>query len=292
MFGMGDSGLKSVALVVNRYIPRDKVEPVVRRILNWLQARGASACILDADYRPDGCPECPENVLDEVDYAFALGGDGTVLSTARIVAPYGIPILGVRLGQLGFLSEVEPQDLEFALEKLEQGMYFLEKRSMLEAAIVRSGQAIFSGICLNEVVISKGVLLRPIELSLVINGEHVTSYFGDGLIVSTPTGSTAYSLSAGGPLLAPDLNGTVITPLCAHNLFARPLVVDSDKQISVLVMRTEKGAVAVLDGQESWALEQGDEVVVQTASDVASLVRFTTWSFYDVLRQKLDTRDA
>lgn len=284
--------MKLVVLVVNRYIPRDKVEPVVRRILKWLQARDASACLLDADFEPGGCPVCPENVLNEADYAFALGGDGTVLSTARMVAPYGIPILGVRLGQLGFLSEVEPQDLEFALDKLEQGMYFLEKRSMLEAAVVRAGEAVHSGICLNDVVISKGVLLRPIELSLVINGEHVTSYFGDGLIVSTPTGSTAYSLSAGGPLLAPDLNGTVITPLCAHNLFARPLVVDRDKQISVRIMRTETGTMAILDGQESWALEQGDEIVIQTAPDVVSLIRFTTWSFYHVLRQKLDTRDA
>lgn len=284
--------MKSVALVVNRYISRDRVEPVVQRILRWLDARSISACILDTDYQPGGCPVCPTNALDGVDCAFALGGDGTVLSTARMVAPRGIPILGVRLGRLGFLSEIDPQDLEFALEKLEQGMFFLEKRSMLAPSVVRAGGTVHTGICLNEVVISRGGLLRPVELSLVINREHVASYFGDGVIVSTPTGSTAYSFSAGGPLLAPDLNGTVVTPLCAHNLFARPLVVGCDKQISIRVLRGGTGMMAVLDGQKSWALRQGDEVMVQTAPHMASLVRFTTWSFYHVLRQKLDARDA
>lgn len=278
--------------MVNRYISRDKVEPVVRGIMKWLHERGVEVCILDTGHQPGDYPACAGNMLDEVDYAFALGGDGTVLSTARMVAPHGIPVLGVRLGHLGFLSEVDPQDLGFALEKLEQGMYFLEKRSMLEVAAVRAGKALHRGACLNEVVVSKGVLLRPIELSLVINGEHVASYFGDGLIVSTPTGSTAYSFSAGGPLLAPDLNGTVVTPLCAHNLFARPLVVDSDKQVSVRVLHGPTGVVAVLDGQYSWDLEQGDEVVVQAAPYQVSLIRFTTWSFYHVLRQKLDARDA
>ncbi len=284
--------MKSVALVVNRHISRGLVEPVVKCILKWLEVRDASACILDATHTTGECPICPENVLDNVDFALALGGDGTVLSTARMVAPAGVPILGVRLGQLGFLSEIEPHDLELALEKLERGKYFLEERRMLEATVMHAGQMVYSGICLNDVVVSKGVLLRPVEIGLDIDDERVTAYYGDGLIVSTPTGSTAYSLSAGGPLLAPDVNGVVITPLCAHNLFARPLVVGLDDLIRVHLLKSQKGTMCILDGQESHSLDEGDEILIQASPDVARLVRFTRWSFFHVLREKLGTRDA
>jgi NAD+ kinase len=284
--------LKSVALMVNRHIAGEQVKPVVKRILKWLEMRGASACILDASHCAGECPVCPENVLENVELAMALGGDGTVLSTARMVAPAGVPILGVRLGQLGFLSEIEPANLETALERLERGTYFLEERRMLEATVMREGQVVYSGICLNDVVVSKGVLLRPVEIGLGIDDERVTAYYGDGLIVSTPTGSTAYSLSAGGPLLAPDVNAVVITPLCAHNLFARPIVVGLDDIIRVVLIKSQKGTMCILDGQESYLLDEGDEILIQASPDVARLVRFTRWSFFHVLREKLGTRDA
>lgn len=281
--------MKTIGMVLNRQ--KYTVAPIIDKICTWLKERQVDILLSD---------ECAEilqfpgtnhplpTLAKQCDCLMVWGGDGTILNTARTAAPLGTPIYGVNAGRLGFLTEVDIPDLLAGLEKLIAGDYTVEQRMMVEAKVYRRGNIIetFSG--LNDAVVSKGSFARMIWLEISVNGELVNSYPADGVIIASPTGSTAYSLSAGGPLVGPDLDLMIVTPICPHTLSARPLVVAPDKVVSV-VAETNRGSIMLtMDGQYGINLEDNDKVQVQRAPYSAKFIRTQHHSFYAVLREKLE----
>jgi len=226
------------------------------------------------------------------DMVLVLGGDGTMLNAARLVEERNVPILGVNMGGLGFLTEVSVEHLYPTLEKVFAQDYVLEERLMLRARIHRHGEHVAQATVLNDVVVSKGTLARMIEIQISIDGEFVTNLRGDGLIVSTPTGSTAYSLSAGGPIIAPSVQALMLTPICPHTLTHRPLLVPSGVAVEVTLTSKDEGAMATFDGQVGVAITQGDTVTVRASDHRTQLIRFPDRTYYDVLRRKLKWGDG
>lgn len=230
--------------------------------------------------------------LRDADLAIALGGDGTMLRVAREVAPRGIPLLGVNIGTLGFLSATEAGDLKRCLDAVLAGRFAVEERSMLSAEVLRGGRLLFgTELALNEVVIRCGEQARAITLSTRSGERFVADYFGDGLIVATPTGSTAYSLAASGPIIDPSLDVTLVAPICPHTLTQRPLIVPAHLPLTIRLGRRradEVPAVLVsLDGRPGCELKIGDEVRVRRAETPLRLLLPPGRSFFEVLRRKL-----
>ena len=216
-----------------------------------------------------------------------LGGDGTTLSAARLAAPFGVPIFGVNLGRVGFLSETTLEAWQEDLQLVLNGDYWLERRLMLEAGIWRDGRQLDKMAALNDVVVSRGTQVRVVRFHLFVDGVRVTTYTADGLVIATPTGSTAYSMAAGGPLLPPQLQNFLVLPVAPHLSFERPVVLYQDAVVKVQV-ETEHGAVATADGQEAVSLQNGDEVVIAKHSYDSLFARVRqSGYFYHRLMQRL-----
>ncbi|MDH5625674.1 MAG: NAD(+)/NADH kinase, partial [Nitrospira sp.] len=228
----------------------------------------------------------------KADVLLILGGDGTILHAARLAAERSIPILGVNMGGLGFLTEVRLDDLYASLDRVFANDFVLDERLMLQIHVHRHGETVARGIVLNDVVISKGTLARMIELKIAIQGQFVTNLRADGLIVGTPTGSTAYSLSAGGPIINPAVQSLILTPISPHTLTHRPLIVPGNVEIEVTLTSRDDGAMATLDGQVGIAMTQGDTVVIQASEHRTKLIRFPESHYYEVLREKLKWGDG
>lgn len=222
--------------------------------------------------------------------ALVLGGDGTLLSAARAVSNSGTLILGVNLGTLGFLTEVPLCNLYTALEAIEQGHYVVDSRSMLTCSLVRNGSNLATHAALNDLVVSKSAISRLNHFELYVDAEFVSSYKADGLIIATPTGSTAYSLGAGGPILKPDVQAFVITPVSPHGLTHRPVVVRDTVQIEIRVKTGQEEAYLSLDGQVGMPILDGDLVRCVKAEYPAKLLRFQK-TFFEVLSTKLKWGD-
>jgi len=218
--------------------------------------------------------------------ALVLGGDGTLLSAARAVAKAGTLILGVNLGTLGFMTELPLAELYPALDAIEKGHYIVDNRSMLSCSLVRSGRIVATHTALNELVVSKSAIARLNHFELFVDSEFVSSYKADGLIVSTPTGSTAYSLGAGGPILEPDVDAFVITPVSPHGLTHRPVVVRDTVEIEIQVKTGQEEGYLSLDGQVGMPVRDGDIVRCVKAEHPARLLRFQK-TFFEVLATKL-----
>lgn len=260
---------------------------LLKKITTWCRQRGIGTCVLGG---AAGGPGGADSDLAGVDYVIALGGDGTILYSARLASPHGVPVVGVNLGQLGFLSELNPSNLFHGLELLERKAFSVELRLMLEVVTWRGASELYRGTALNDAVIGRSSRGRPLNLSVAVNGSHVANFIGDGLVLATPTGSTAYSLSAGGPILAPDLDALLLTPLCPHSLVTRSWVVGGSSRIAVTLLATADGGSLVLDGQEDYALLPGDKVEAHKAPYPARLVRFDGWDFFRVFREKMAYR--
>lgn len=216
-----------------------------------------------------------------------LGGDGTLLAAARIFATAGTPILSVNLGFLGFLTEVRLADLYATLENWCDGCHSVDERAMLHAALWRNGAEQSSYDALNEIVVSKGDIARMGDFAVELDGKSVARFRADGVIVSTPTGSTAYTLAANGPILTPDVDAMVVTPICPHLLTLRPIVVRGDASLTVRVEGIPNVALLTVDGQQGFELQRGDEVRCCRSSHTVKLVRLGESGFFDVLRSKL-----
>ena len=222
-----------------------------------------------------------------VQLIFVIGGDGTLLGIARQFAPYDIPILGINVGYLGFLSEAEPEDLSSAVDRLLAGDYDIEKRLMLKAELIREGKVLKKGIALNDVGIAKGSFSRMVDATVYMDGMFVGKYSGDGVIVSTPTGSTAYSLSCGGPIVSPDIQTILLTPICPHTLTSRPMVLPAKSVLEVKVSAHHTEMGMTIDGQMGYDLQSGDIVRVQRSHHRTLLVKWKERSFFEVVRKKL-----
>lgn len=239
-------------------------------------------------------------LIRRADVLVAFGGDGTILRLAREIAGAPIPILGVNLGGLGFLTAVPTEELPAAIEAVLGGQYGISERAMLEARILRGGKIVWRRLALNDVVLARGAVSRIVRVEVRVDGEMLGDYLCDGMIFSTATGSTAYSLSAGGPIVSPHARVILITPICPHAISNRPVIVSAQHEIAARLSheghKAARGRAAQLivtvDGQEQIVLGRGGEVRVRKASKPVRLVTLRGRSFYDVLRQKLHWRGA
>ena len=257
---------------------------------------GRARLLLDesfADFDVPFVEYCAKNeALRECDSVFALGGDGTLLGVAHDVLSTGQPILGFNLGRLGFLAEVEQKEVENNLNKFFDGDYVVENRMMLRAKLEdKSGvERIYDS--LNDIVISRGATSRLLDINLYVNSEFVDDYKADGMIVSTPTGSTAYSMSAGGPIVDPSMDSMLITPICPHKLYSRAVLVPADKTVSATLDENGvSGAIVSADGREETPFTADSKLTITRSPHVTRLVRVNGSRFYSVLRKKLAGKD-
>jgi NAD+ kinase len=269
---------------------RADAREVVERLLAWCAERGLQPVL-----EKETAGLCPDSqaatarkpdLPGQVDLLLVLGGDGTLLSMARLVGDLSVPILGVNLGGLGFLTALTKEELFPALEAFLAGGLVIEERVMLAAQVWRHGERLSEYVALNDVVITKSAMSRIINLAVSVDGQFATAYRADGLIISTPTGSTAYCLSAGGPIVFPTMPAVVLTPICSHTLTNRPIVLPADQRIEV-TLQSDQDVMLTLDGQVGFALKEADVVAVHQAAARIRLLRFPQKHFFSVLRTKL-----
>jgi NAD+ kinase len=279
--------MKSAAIISKPAKP--ELASILPELLGWFHKHGYKLYLDEETARyVEGEEVVPRSQLGEKkpDFALVLGGDGTLLSAARAVAHEGVPILAVNLGSLGFLTEVPLSEMYATLDAVDRGLCPVEERSILDCTAYRDNQAVAHHFALNDVVINKSAISRLVDFDLLIDGLFVFSYKADGVIIATPTGSTAYSLAAGGPVLMPSVQSFVVTPVCPHALTLRPLVVRDNAQIEIRVETAAEEAFLSIDGQVGMPVRQGDLVVCQRAAHTVKLMRVRR-TFFDVLRNKL-----
>jgi NAD+ kinase len=259
------------------------------KLVQLFQDRGIDLVLESEIAQKLGYPQLGQaepGLWDVVELVLVLGGDGSMLNAARRIYPRQIPLLGVNLGHLGFLTRIESHKLEEAFEQLFNGHYQLEERSMLQAEVVRDQLSIQTLVGLNDLVVAKSAFAR-IRLETWIDEEYFTTYPGDGLIIATATGSTAYSLSAGGPILDPRLEAILLTPICAHALYARPMVLSPKARVKVVVEANHTNISLTVDGQAGLALQPGDEIHFKKASGITRLLKFNGQGLFAVLKSRL-----
>jgi NAD+ kinase len=278
--------MKNIAIFAKVHDPR--CQDVALQLIAWLRGRGLIPLVeahlaRHIDFRETVITDIPDNT----DLVVVLGGDGTLISVARLIGDREVPILGVNLGSLGFLTEITLDELCSSVDRYLSGDYRISERMMLHVAVVRNGLVIEEKRVLNDVVINKGALARIIDLETTINGNYLTTYKGDGLIISTPTGSTGYSLSANGPILYPELECFAITPICPHTLTNRPIVVASDSLITINLKCINEDVFLTLDGQVGVELKCGDEIRIGKAQKRTRLIISSSRDYFEILRTKL-----
>ncbi len=287
---MDDTEFHKVGLIAKRGDPL--VGETVERLALYLSDRNCSV-LLDqssADVCPNlGLPTVDKKSLAEAcDLAIIVGGDGTFLNAARALAGGDIRLLGVNMGRLGFLADISPAQMNEALERILAGDFVEEARFLLEAQVVRNGASVVQAVALNDVVAHKWHIARLLQFETFIDSQLVNSQRSDGLIVSTPTGSTAYALSSGGPILHPSLDALVLVPICPHTLGARPIVVDGSSQVEIVLTSGEQPeAQLTCDGQTTMALADGDRILISKRSKPLYLVHPPGHDYYATLRAKL-----
>lgn len=267
-----------------------RMETSVRGLAEFLRARGHDVLVACQTAEHFGISDCTTlNLRDlaiESDVVVVLGGDGTMLSIARELAPRGVPLIGVNQGRLGFLTDITVENMFDAIVEIFSGQYVAEERILLNGQVRRDGERVFEATAFNDVVVGKGGSGRLIDLEIAINSEFVYSQRADGLVVTSPTGTTAYALSAGGPIVHPTLEAVALVPICPHTLSARPIVVSSHSRIEIHLTHCDDARVH-FDGQHYFDLAAGDHVWITRAGRPVTLLHPHAYSYYDTLRQKL-----
>jgi len=283
--------MKNVILTPNPY--RDKNFQTVREAMRILKNVGIQPRVC-LPFEVDRSFELPKDIrfsrldreLSNADMVICFGGDGTILHTAKAATRRGIPILGVNIGTMGFMAELESSEMN-KLEKLASGEFTLDSRMMLDVTVQRDRDIIYHDICLNDVAITKGTVARIVHLEVKCDGVRAMECGGDGVLIATPTGSTAYSLSAGGPIVEPDARNILITPICAHDMISRSIVVSDRRTVSVqMVQNARRNAFLSVDGGKALRLNTGDIAIIKKSNMETKLVRLNERSFYDVLNNK------
>jgi len=291
---MVETAIRRVGIVVKPQ--QSEAMRTMCRLVKWLAERDISAvaCPGVDHERIEAETKCRIETLDReemaarVDLIVVLGGDGTMIATARALREREIPVLGINHGHLGYLAEFHADEMIAALESILSGDYRIDRRVMLDAELRRDDVVLAQGRVLNDVVIGSAALLaRIIEIEVLMNNQLVGQIRGDGLIVSTPTGSTAYNLSAGGPVIYPSMNAVVITPICPHTLSNRPILVPDDAEIEIRLIAPQEEAALTLDGQIGFPLQTGDRVRVRKSGTTFNIVQPPDRNYFDVLRDKL-----
>ncbi|MDZ7700016.1 MAG: NAD(+)/NADH kinase [Deltaproteobacteria bacterium] len=278
----------SVGIIYKHHYDPAKIE--AEKLEKWFREKGFAVHLEEmgpADPSDGDYEEC-SSIPKTVDWVIVLGGDGTLLGAARRVGRYGVPILGVNLGGLGFLTGIPLDRLYPVVETMIHGGLQVEKRRMLEARVLRNQEPVIRFQVLNDVVINKSTLARIIDLDVTIDGEFLTTFRADGLIIATPTGSTAYNLAAGGPILYPTIETFILTPICPFTLSNRPLIVPDSATIGITMGGEREDTVTLtFDGQVGFELEAGDVVIIQKSNEIIKLLRPDDQSYFKILRAKL-----
>jgi NAD+ kinase len=261
---------------------------IITELAPWLKNKGHEVYVASENatvMNIEGTPRSQMSAL--VDMVIVLGGDGTMIGVARLVAEKGIPILGVNIGGLGFLTAVSRDELYEVLDRVLVDDCHIEERIMLNACVLRHSECIAEYIVMNDVVVNKGALARIIDLETYVNSAYISTFKADGLIVSTPTGSTAYALSAGGPILYPTLNSIVLAPICPHTLTNRPIVLPDDVKIEIMLRSLNEDVFLTLDGQMGFSLRQNDIIEVKKSQYRARLYIPCERDYFEIIRTKL-----
>lgn len=280
--------MKKIALVCKP--AKQELEKLLPEFAAWLEKRGYEI-VADPD-AAKFAPKYPAVPRTEIashqpDLVIVMGGDGTLLAAARSVAKDKIPILAVNLGSLGFLTEVPVSELYATFEAVEQNKVTRETRSTLQCCVMRKGQCVEEYLALNDAVLTKGSIARMTEVDVSVDGQFVVNLKADGVIISTPTGSTAYSLAAGGPILEPSVEALIVTPVSPHSLTQRPLVVRDSAEISLTVLGAPDEVFLTVDGQVGMPVLEGDKIVCKKSAHQVQLLRLSKRTFFEVLRTKL-----
>ena len=279
--------MKTAGIIAKRNKP--EALSLSREIREWLDKRGIKTLVDRAVAKSVGCPNSVEikEIPSQAELLIVLGGDGTLLSVARLKGVEAIPVLGINLGGLGFLTETFKEETFKVLERVVEGDFETEKRLMLNATVYRREKIIGESKVLNDIVINKGALARIIDLETYIDGIYLTTFKADGLILSTPTGSTAYSLAAGGPVLYPSLGAIVVNPICPHTLTNRPIVLSDSVSVRVILKTSKQDVHLTLDGQVGMPLKGDDVIEAQKAGSYIHLVKSPYKTYFELLRTKL-----
>jgi NAD+ kinase len=283
--------IKKISIIAN--VEKEKIADHVRSLQKWLKDKGVRVFLEEEIARVaslDGGLKINE-LAQKSQLIVVLGGDGTMLRAARLMAGHKIPILGINMGSFGYLTEVNLNEIHPALELIIQGKFETERRMMLDVSIKHGKNIANVGSVLNDVVINRGSLSRMNELDMEVNGKYLTTFKGDGLIVSTPTGSTAYSLAAGGPIVFPGKDLMIVNPICPHTLTNRPIIFSEESSLKVTLWSKDKGAMLTLDGQKAYKIVSGDVVTVKRSRHATMLVLSPYRSYGEILRSKLGWGD-
>ncbi|HJQ25628.1 MAG TPA: NAD(+)/NADH kinase [Blastocatellia bacterium] len=264
---------------------------VAARIAHWAAEHDINLFVNDrvkeADLPPGTFSASAREVADHCDVLVALGGDGTMIATARLVSGRGTPVLGVNLGTLGYLTEFTVDEVLPALEYVVRGDYEIDRRLMLEWRVLRDGDQVGAGTALNDVVVNKSALARIIDIDFTVGGQYVTTFRADGLILSTPTGTTAYNLSAGGPIIVPGVEAIAIAPICPHTLTNRPLVLPHYAEIRLRIHTREQEVMLTSDGQTGMPLMADDRVELRKSARTFNTIAAKDRDYFEILRSKL-----
>jgi NAD+ kinase len=275
-------------------IIKDENLKLTKKIIEWLRSKEYNVYVtkkVGNKYDLEQFAHEKDKIFSVADCAIVLGGDGTILYTARELAKYKLPILGVNLGNFGFLAEVEEKEALETLEKIGNGEYNVESRMMLETSVNKGDRVTECGLALNDIVITRTSISRMVGYSIYVNGDLVNNYAADGVIISTPTGSTAYNLSAGGPLIAPNNEILVITPICPHTLSARSIVLSGKDEVSITFEHNrtswDHDLMITIDGQKGMKINNNTCITIRKSKYETRLVKLKDKDFYSLLRKKL-----
>jgi NAD+ kinase len=280
--------ITDIGLILNT--DKEKSFKVAADVMEWLNERNITVRVEKMAAEKMGLKKenssFPE-MKSSVDLVILFGGDGTFLYTAQHFIGTEIPILGVNLGRLGFLTEIEIEELYQRLSKIIKGDFSIKKRMLLQSQVKRCSQLVHKSFALNDVVVNRGANSRMINIKLYINEEFVNSYRADGLIMATPTGSTAYNLSAGGPIVNPQIRAIIITPICPHTLYVRPMVISENEKLKIVITGKNNVMKITTDGNKTYDLNDEDHIYISAAKNSISMVNFADKTFYNILHEKM-----
>lgn len=278
--------MKNFYIITN--YAKDENKKITKQITSCLESYGKNCILCEKNEREE---VIPGTIPDDIDCALVIGGDGTFIQASRLLFGHDVPMLGINMGTLGYLTEVEVHNVEDAIAQLMRGDYTIEKRMMLYGSITRTNGEKTADVALNDIVLNRGGLMKILHFNLLVNGQLLTSYQADGLIVSTPTGSTAYNLSAGGPIVEPTASLMVITPICSHALNSRSIVFSDEDEIVIEIGARREGqieeAVINFDGADFIPLQTGDKVMIKKAWETAQIIKLSKIGFLETLREKM-----
>ena len=276
---------------------KDKDYEVTKEIKNIIEDNGGKTIVIQKGFdNKDKESLKVKNVIENVDFdiegVIVLGGDGTMLQVANDMYTYDIPLIGINLGTMGFLTEIEQNDIRKTIEVIMNDEYSIQERIMVKGKIYSEGKEIFSDVALNDIVIGRYGLSRVMTLEVYVNNELINIYHGDGILVSTPTGTTGYNLSAGGPIAIPDAKLLVITPICVHSLYSRSVIVSAEDEVRIKVKEERKHqhteAMATFDGRAGFKIKEDDEIIISKAHKTTSFIKTCDKKFFDIVRDKIE----